>query len=168
MKTIRYLEIIVAMLILSMQISCKKPADVIEDPNLLKSLYADSQDTLIIENHRYILQTLLYRDFMPSVPESPSPPLTSLVFLVNLDSLSIPNNINILKLYVIKDQLIWISTPVDGNQPQNPNFKLNKLSNKGPAWDTGIQVDVVIEVVNNSNNNKYFLIAKDQYIGRLD
>jgi Uma2 family endonuclease len=69
---------------------------------------------------------------------------------------------------VIKDQLIWISKPVDSNQPNVPDFKLDKVSNDGPEWETEIYVDIVVEVVDNSLNDKYLLIARHQYILKLE
>lgn len=145
--------------------SCEKP-DVSEDPNLVNSLYASSSDTINTGASKYILETDLSRDFMPGY--SHKRPLVALVFLVNIDSLPIPSIINISNLYVIKDQLIWTSKPVDSNLTQVPEFKLDKLSNDGPEWDTGIYVDVVAEVINKSTNDKYLIIARQQKIQRLD
>jgi hypothetical protein len=103
---------------------------------------------------------------MPSYPHKR--PLVALIFLVNIDSLPIPTNIDISKLYVIKDQFIWTSNPVDSNQPQVPDFKLDKLRNDGPEWDVNIYVDVVAEVINKTTNDKIFIIARQQKIQRLD
>jgi hypothetical protein len=147
--------------------SCDKP-DVTEDPDLLNSLYANSDDTLKIGKRELILETDLSRNLMPGGPIPTKRPLVALIFLVDIDSLPITPGINITRLYVIKDQLIWISKPVDSNQPRVPDFKLDKVSNDGPEWETGIYVDVVVEVVNNPPDEKYLLIARHQYIMKLE
>jgi len=147
--------------------SCEKP-DVVEDPELLNNLYKESKDTVEIEGSKYILETELSRNFMPGGPIPTKRLLVAFVMLVNLDSVTVPDYIKITKLYVIKDQLIWISQPKDSNQPQIPDFKLYKVSTDGPEWETDKYVDVIIEITNNLNKNKFLLIAKQQYIMRLE
>jgi hypothetical protein len=146
-------------------ISCEKP-DVSENSNLVNSLHANSNDTIEIGTSKYILETDLSRDFMPGYQHKR--PLVALIFLVNIDSLPIPSNIDISKLYVIKDQLVWTSNPSDSNQQQVPDFKLDKLRNDGPEWDVNIYVDVVAEVINKSTSDKILIIARQQKIQRLD
>jgi hypothetical protein len=146
-------------------ISCEKP-DVRENQTLINSLYANSHDTIEIGTNKYIIETDLSRDFMPGYPHKR--PLVALIFLVNIDSLPIPSSLNISRLYVINDQLVWTSNPVDSNQPHVPGFKLDKVSNDGPEWDTGILVDVVTEVIDKSTNAQYLIISRQQKIQRLD
>jgi hypothetical protein len=167
MKAIVYYLIILLLLTVSFLTSCDKP-DVSENPDLVNSLYANSDDTLNIGMNKFILETYIYRNLMPGGPIPTKRPLVALVFLFDIDSLAIPSNINITRLYVIKDQLIWISKPVDSNQPNVPDFKLDKVSNDGPEWETEIYVDIVVEVVDNSLNDKYLLIARHQYILKLE
>jgi hypothetical protein len=96
--------------------SCEKP-DVIEDHELLNSLCTNSLDTIKIRAINYVLGTDMSCNLMPGGPITTKRPLIALIFLVDLDSLPIMVNINIRKLYVIKYQLIWVSNPVDYNQP---------------------------------------------------
>jgi hypothetical protein len=165
MKILSYLRFPVLLISFLLVTSCEKP-DVSENSNLVDSLHANSNDTIEIGNSKFILETELSRDFMPSYPHKR--PLVALIFLVNIDSLPIPSNIDISKLYVIKDQFIWTSNPVVSNQPQVPDFKLDKLRNDGPEWDVNIYVDVVAEVINKTTNDKIFIIARQQKIQRLD
>jgi|WetSurMetagenome_2_1015567.scaffolds.fasta_scaffold410267_1 hypothetical protein len=146
-------------------VSCKKP-DVDENPELVKSLHSNAKDTVAINSKKYILQAELSRDFMPGYQHKR--PLVALIFLVNIDSSAISSNINITRLYVINDQLIWTSDPVDFVDPQVPNFKLGRLSNQGPEWPAGTYVDVVAEVFNDLNKSKYLIITRQQMIQRLD
>jgi len=164
-KSINDLSFTVLLTFLVLLVSCEKP-DVSENSNLVNSLHANSSDTIEIGTSKYILETYLSRDFMPGYQHKR--PLVALIYLVNIDSLPIPSNIDISKLYVIKDQLIWTSNPVDSNQPRVPDFKLDKLRNDGPEWDANIYVDVVAEVINKSTNEKILIIARQQKIKRLD
>jgi hypothetical protein len=149
--------------------SCEKDkisGDVITDPRLLSELYSESVDTLLFQSNKYILETYLYRDFFPGGPIPRKCPLIALIFLVNIDSIPVSEDIEISRLYVINDQQIWISTPGDGGQPNIPVFKLQKLNNNGPKWDTNIYVNVIVEILVKSSSIKYFLIARNQYIER--
>jgi hypothetical protein len=159
------LRFIVILTFLIILVSCEKP-DVSENSNLVNSLNASSRDTIEIGTNKYILEAYLSRDFMPGYQRKR--PLVALIYLVNIDSLPISSNVDISKLYVIKDQLIWTSNPVDSNQPQVPDFKIDKLRNDGPEWDVDTYVDVVAEVINKSTNDKFLIIARQQKIQRLD
>ena len=105
---------------------------------------------------------------MPGGPITTKRGLSALVFLVRADSLEISTNIIVAKLYVINYPQIWISKPGESNLSQVPDFKLDKISIDGPEWDTDIYVDVVLEVVNSSTNDNYLLIARHQYIQKLE
>ena len=163
MNTILNIKIALSLVTMIAMLSCEKP-NVIEDPDLVNSLYTNSNDTIKIGMSKYILETDLSRNLMPGGPIPTKRPLVALIFLVNTDSLPISSNINITKLYVIKNQLIWTSSPVDSNQPYVPDFKLDKVSNDGPEWEPDIHVNVVVEVVNNMTKDKYLLIVRDQII----
>jgi len=47
-------------------------------------------------------------------------------------------------------------------------FKLHAVSINGPQWDTGIKVDVVLEMIDLNSNQPKRLIAKDQVIERIE
>jgi len=147
--------------------SCEKP-DIIVDSSILKTLYDNSHDTLIIDNSKYFLETDLSRNLMPGGPIPTKRRLVALIFLVNADSLPVSSNIMINRLYIINDQLIWTSIPNDSNQPHVPDYKLDKVSIDGPQWETDIYVDVVVEIKNASTGDKYLLIARQQLIQKLE
>jgi hypothetical protein len=151
--------------------SCEKDkiyGDISDDSKLYSSLYSDSVDTLTIGTNKYFVETDLYRDFFPGGPIPRKSPLIASIYLVNCDSLSIPDNIKIKKLYVINNQTIWISDPLDNGQTNHPDYKLFGLSKNGPIWDTDISVDVILEIADNLLQKDYFVIAKDQSIKRVE
>ena len=90
------------------------------------------------------------------------------VYLVKCDSISIPDHIQIKKMYVISNQIIWVSDPLDNRQLKFPDYKLFGLSNNGPIWDTGSAVDVILKIADNSVPMDYFLILKHQIIERIE
>jgi hypothetical protein len=166
MKNITFLFIISLIIF-----SCEKDniyGDITYDSRLYASLYSDSVDTLTFGTNKLIIETELYRDFFPGGPIPRKSPLIASIYLVNCDSLSIPNNILIKKLYIINNQTIWISEPLDYGQLTYPDYKLFGLSNNGPTWDTGITVDVILKIVDESMQKDYFVIAKDQNIERVE
>lgn len=147
--------------------SCKKP-DIVKDSELITYLYNNSNDTLIIQDNRYILETSLYRDFFPEGRIPRETPLIADIYLVNLDSLPVFEQIEIIKLYIINNSQVYISSPEEGVQPGVPDFKLNKISRDGPEWGPDIYVDVFIEINIKLTNTHYLLAAKDQYIEKLE
>jgi hypothetical protein len=167
MKSRLNTRIILLLILVPFATSCEKPK-ISDDPHLLETLYTNSLDTLTIENNRYFLETDLSRNMMPGGPIPTKRRLSALVFLVRADSLAISTNIPVVKLYVINYPQIWISKPDDSNLYEVPDFKLAKISIDGPEWDTDIYVDVVIEVINISTNDNYLLIARHQYIQKLE
>ena len=159
----------VYILILSFHLTaCKKPVTIFENEALLNKLYSTSVDTLALQDDKYILDTYLNRDFFPGIGIGKKTSLIADIYLVNIDSTAIPSYIDIKKLYIIQDQLIWASTPIAGVQPGVPDFKLNKLSRDGPEWSTGIYVDAIIVIVNSLTKEEYYVIARKQYINRTD
>jgi Uma2 family endonuclease len=105
---------------------------------------------------------------MPGGPISKRRPLLASIYLFNIDSIPVSEDIEISRLFVINDQLIWVSTPGKGVQPNVPAFKQEKLNKNGPEWETNIFVDVVVEIISKSSSAKYYLITRNQRIEKLD
>jgi hypothetical protein len=154
---------ILILLVICLHTSCKKP-DISDDLNLLTELYANSVDTLMIDTDKYFLEAYLYRNFMPGAFKERG--LVAVVYLVHSDSTSIPSELSISKLYIIQNQTIWISTPRKSTDSFVPDYKQSKVSTEGPEWDTEINADVIVEILNTSTKEKYFLVLKNQEIER--
>ena len=159
-----FLPIVAIALLLS---ACEKPK-VIEDSDLLSNLKSNSMDTLIFNSSKYTLDAYLYRNLFPGGPIPTARPLIAYISLVNNDSVEISNELDITKLYVIKDPLIWVSTPTLSNDDIIPEYKLTKISRDGPEWQTGILVDVVIEVSNKTTKDKYLIISKEITLDKVE
>jgi hypothetical protein len=150
--------------------SCERDkisGEIVSDSKLLYSLYSLSTDTLIFDANKYILETDLYRNLMPGGPIPERRPLVAIVYLVNIDSIPVSEDLEIGKLYIINDQQIWISVPGKEAQSYVPDFKLEWVRNAGPLWGPDIYVDVVIELENKLTSQRFFLISKDQLIKKI-
>jgi hypothetical protein len=151
--------------------SCEKDkisGDIKSDPQIISQLYSESVDTLTFESDKYSIEVELSRDFFPGGPIQRKKPLVVSIYLVNTDSLPVSKNIEIKQLFVINNQQVWIAGLSDWVQTGDPDYKLGKLNNNGPEWETGIYVDVILEIGNKLTKQIYYLIARQQYIQRLD
>ena len=166
MKNI-YRKLLILISLVALLTSCEKPK-VIEDSELLNNLYSSSVDTLTYHSNKYILEACLYRDFFPGGPIPTKRPLIALISLVNVDSIKISTDLDITKLYVINGSLIWVSSPINSDDVNVPDYKLNKKNTDGPEWETDILVDVVIEITIKTTNDKYLIIKRDQIIERVE
>ena len=104
---------------------------------------------------------------MPGGPISEERPLISILYLVNSDSLIVSENLKIDKLYVIKEKLVYKDTPEFLVDNSIPEYKQSYICRKGPEWETEINVDVVIMVVEKNTNENFFLIARNQPIEKV-
>lgn len=161
-------KLVIFLLTLLLTIRCEKEKvsiEIIDDPLILAGLYSVSLDTLSLGTSHYILHTYLYRDFFPGVPTPKNPihPLTASIILLNCDSFPVADNLKIDKLYVIYNQLIWISLPTDNKQQSYP-YQIHRGSANGPEWGPDNKADVILKIIDDSNQKEYFLIAKNQEI----
>ena len=147
--------------------SCEKPS-VIDDAELLNRLLTNSVDTLIYNSSKHVIEAELYRNFFPGSSIPTKRPLVAQVYLVNLDSVKISTDLDITKIYIIRDPLIWVSSPTSTSSQNIPEYKLSKFSNDGPEWDTNILVDVVLEIRNSFTKESYLLIVRDITIERIE
>lgn len=152
-------------------LSCDKPnlfGEISTDEQLLQSLYSLSNDTLLIDNQKLVLETELYRNFFPGGIIPRDTRLVALIYVRNIDSLAISDKFSISKLYLINNDQIWISDPADPRNSSLSEFKISKISTDGPEWETGTYVDVIIKIENSLNSQISYLIAKEQLIIRIE
>ncbi len=117
-----------------------------------------------INGREFVLETALWRDFMPG-PQAPpdGSPLNVIAYVVAIDSLSFPTSLDADLLWVIKDDAdMWV-TALESEMPTH-NYELKKSAQDGPKWGPDIYVDVAIRVVD-QDGRTYLLRAADQLIG---
>ena len=92
-------------------------------------------------------------------------PLISINRLVGVDSLDIPDNIDLKKQYVIRNNLIWIAEYTD-EEHYTPSNMLKRVSRNGPKWGPDEFVDIVTIVNDSHRNLNYYLSVEDVYINK--
>ncbi len=147
--------------------SCEKPS-VTDDAELLNRLMTNSVDILVYNSSKHVIEAEAYRNFFPGSSIPTKRPLVAYVSLVNLDTINISTDLEITKLYIINDPLIWISSPTSASSQSIPWYKLRLISNDGPEWDTNILVNVVLEIWNSVNRKSYLMIVRDITIERIE
>ena len=159
-----------ALLLIILISSCEK--DNIQNPNvkvdhaLVLELYDKATDTIIIETHKYFLETYLCRDFQPISPPN-GKPLSSINYLVRADSNAIPTNIKLKLQYVVNSDSVWIANYLN-NTRQTPEFKQFKISTNGPKWGPHIFVNIIAIITDTIANRDYFIKQSNAFISRTD
>ncbi len=127
-----------------------------------------SPEQIEIDGREYILETYLWRDFMPVSPPD-GQPLIALIWVTATDSLAFPSSIDASCLYIVNDEQLWETEFSEEDRPENPNreHQLEEIARFGPKWGPNIQVEVIVRVVDGENNT-YLLRAADQWIYRTD
>lgn len=159
-------------LIIATNFSCQDDilGEINNDPALIEKLYANSSDTLKIENQKLILETEIYRNLTPGGGpfNRKDRRLTAPIWIVNVDSTLITQKLSVSKLYVINNNQIWTSVPETNPENTTPDYKSFFISKGGPEWETGIYVDIVISIIDLANNNEKFIIARNQIITKVE
>jgi hypothetical protein len=130
--------------------------------------YKNAPDTLVINKHKLVLNTYLWRDFMPISPPD-GKPLKAIIKIIPTNTEKIPVNIDADKIWVIFKNEVWITNlkPV-GNKPKNGNIPfLEKMASGGPKWGPNVKVLVVIQI-RDEKGNTFLLKAVGQQIHRTE
>lgn len=132
------------------------------DPNKIAALTNQATEQVTINGTTLELFVYLQRDFMP-VYSSGSPKLSSVNFAVDLDSISIPESVQLIEQYVINGDSIW--TANYNSEDYNPlPYVIHKVSLNGPTWQTGKEVTVISKLLNSDDGSTHYLIKEHQVI----
>ena len=137
-----------------------------QEPSYETDVLLAGPETVSIGGQEYALETFMWRDFAPITPPG-GQPLIAIIWVTEVDSLSIPQGLDATILFVINDDEVW-ETPFSDEDPSplTPEYKLEKVARDGPKWGPDILVAVVVQIV--IDGSTYLLKASDQYIGRTD
>ncbi len=136
------------------------------DSSILISILLSSPDKIEINNREFTLETYLWRDFMPFSPPN-GKPLIALIRVTATDLLEFPSSVDANRLWVIyNDKEVW-ETDFSSEDVPNLKHQLAKIAREGPKWGPGIQVDVVVRIID-GENSIYLLKASNQSIYRTD
>jgi hypothetical protein len=119
-----------------------------------------------INGREYILEPLVYRDYQPFSGRD-GPPLYAGIDVIAIDSLPIPSKLDASHIWIINGDEIWDTDLIDRYISYDREYIMQKKAEgSGPHWDTGIYVDVVIEMI--YDGSAYLLRADSQVIARID
>ena len=125
-------------------------------------------ETLTIGSNSFVLEAYLWRDFQPESPED-GKPLISINWLICTNSTKIPNNISMVKQYVIYNDEIWEANyENESPAPDLPEYKIERISRNGPKWGPKIYVDVISQIRDFETNKDYYIEQKNIYVERTD
>ncbi len=148
--------------------SCEKEESegrVKNDPEFAQELMS-SPETVTIGNNNLVLETYIWRDFMPVRGGNDGDGNGSGMFCVSklteVDGAPILSTIELIKHYVIKGDEIWTADYVEVRKDRD--HILEGVVKEGPKWGPDIEVDVVIEFENSGTT--YRILAASQRIGR--
>lgn len=160
-----YLFFVCVLLLNSISLSLagsRKPAD-----KNIKELLA-AADTVTISQTVVVLETYLWRDFMPVSPPD-GKPLRAVVNLVPVNTDIIPAEVDLVKLWVISENTVWSTGLQIVGEPDlsRPQPKIEKMASGGPKWGPGITVTVLVQI-EDPEGDYYLIKAEDQMIHRTD
>ncbi len=135
----------------------KKP----QKPSLEQLRQAPEQIT--IGGTELVLETYLWRDFMPMSPPG-GRPLQGVVKLRNPQGKPLPSGLQITRVWVLRDQEVWETVP-EHDTPGSTATQLERSLRNGPGWEPGKEVTVVAEV-QDATGKTYLLRADRQVIQR--
>lgn len=118
-----------------------------------------------IGDQEYVLETFLWRDFMPVSPPD-GKGLIALIKVIEKNEAPIAPDLKLKYLWVINDRDVWFTAFTD-ETPPSPDDELHRMARDGPTWAPEVQVDVVVGMTMGNGPLK-FLRASDQWIYRTD
>jgi hypothetical protein len=151
-------------------VDSEKPENVnavrnVDDPAL--DVITQAVESLTIGANSFVLETYLWRDFMP-VSEPDGSPMIAINWLVDVNSNAIPDNIDLMKQYVFYEDMVWEVGYTDEVPPSVFDHKIEKISRGGPKWGPRIHVDVVAEVRDSSTGQSHYIMCPNALVERTD
>lgn len=112
----------------------------------------------------YQVQATLSRDFMPFSPPD-GKPLVAGFRIQTVDGSSIPSSVTADSAWVYNGAAVWSTAVVEEEPRSGSEFRV--IARGGPKWGPGIEVDVVVRVID-AEGNRFLLKAPRQFISRTD
>ncbi|MDR2953587.1 MAG: hypothetical protein LBV43_00725 [Prevotella sp.] len=166
-----YKKLILIVIVVIMVTGCNRPVTgsgvISTDSKLLSSLKADAVETLVIGSNSFVLDAYLWTDLQPSVSEK-GKPISSINWLIDKDSVKIPDNINLIKQYVVYKDSIWMVDYTDEIRPDQPVYRLEKISRDGPEWGPEAYVDVIALIYDSKARKNHYIKHQHVLIEQVD
>lgn len=163
----KFILIIVAVIALGCKHSSPKPEAINSDEKLIFQLKTDAVDTLIIDSNSFVLEAYLWCNSQ-AIDSENGKVIIAINRLVETDSVKVPDNINLVKQYVIYKDSLWVSDYESETRPDQSEYKLEKVSRNGPKWGPRITVDVISQVYDSNTKKKYYIKRKNIFVEQVD
>jgi len=137
---------------------CKNPFSS-DHPSIRELLAAPEEIT--IEGRRLVLETFLWRDFMPGAGPSG---LLALIRVTAVDRKPFPSTVDADRLWIVYQDAVW-EKELSESSFDFPH-QLSKMARDGPRWGPSVYVDAIVRIVHVSGS-KYLLRASHQHIGAV-
>lgn len=139
-----------------------------KSPVKLAEYFESAPDSVSIDHKIIHLKAFLWRDFMPSSPPK-GRGLKIVVYISTYGSTVLPADLDADSVWVIYKDHIW-SEKLEHSGKKLPSETLKEMQKSaggGPLWDPGVEVTVVIRLIDEGGNTHYVKAAK-QIIHRTD
>lgn len=120
------------------------------DAKLAKALQ-DTPQSLLIDGKTLVLNTELWRDFMPSVGKEERS-LRAAVSIAAQDGESLPTGLIFNRMVVLNGDSVWVQTI--SNSERSDDIRLKANTTGGPEWTPDSEVDVVVEFMHKEKGYK--------------
>ena len=160
MTTSRYIIISLAILIFA---GCETPTSPLTETPSNLSL---ATKVVAISGQSYMLSTTLWRDFQPISPPD-GKPLIVVVNIIESNAEVFSTGVRADSLWIISGNQVWSGIFSTEDRPGPPAHIHEKIARDGPKWGPGIQVDVVVSLLDKEERS-YLLKAENQLIQRTD
>lgn len=124
-------------------------------------------ESVTINEFDFILETYLWRDFMPVSPPE-GKPLTAIARVMVINTTDFPVTVDADRIWVINGTEVWEAEFSTEEPASIVAHTLEKIARNGPKWESGTNVDVVVRLTDSETGNQYLLKAVDQQIGRTE
>lgn len=121
-------------------------------------------ESVTVNELDFILETYLWRDFMPVSPPD-GKPLTAIARVMVTNAADFPVTVDADRIWIINGSEVWEAEFSTEERASIVAHTLEKIARNGPKWDAGTTVDVVVRLTDSETGNQYLLKAVDQQIG---
>lgn len=130
-------------------------------PEFSLSTLLAAPDTLVYKNKHLTLNTSIWYDKMPMVPET-APRFGALFTISTIDSSDIDFNVDIKAYYLVRDNEVFSALTANENYPNNFSYKYEKIGRTGPPdWEYKSITVVVLVILDGKQS---LLKAENQFI----
>ncbi len=143
--------------------NCSGPNDNAKELQRLQA----APKTATVTGQELTLATFLWRNFMPVNDPEAERPLLATITLQTTDQKPLPTGITVEQIWLINEEDLWTTTELElfPLMTDSPHQTV-KLRN-GPAWETGLKVDVVLQL-RDSQQQVILIKAAGQEVERVE